>query len=299
MTRKNTHTRRFLGPVVVLGILMSLAAMFALPALASPAEQQTVPNGTVVQLSGTPHLWISDDQGMLHWGGDTRALGGRYINWGDVRLVSPDQLKAFRIGDPWLSSGLLKIGDPIYLVKWETNEAQPRLFHIQSIADVEIFGINATNYGRFVMDRASWERQFLFNVDTLQRLELAPAIGPTPTATAVPAAATATATPTTLKAREVSVNRTDTNSYETTIEVTGAPPGQRLTVKLDYEEWSCSPGCDSTTKGSWGPLDAGPANSSGVLRYVDRHGAYKTYTYTFTAVNGATATVTIGDDLNR
>lgn len=292
--------KRLFGPLLVLGIVLMLAAQaLAVPAFASPAAQQTVPNGTVVQLQGTPHLWIADESGTLHWGGDTRALAGRFVNWGDVRQVNVTQLRTFRIGDPWLSAGLLKMGDPIYLVKWETNESQPRLFHIQSIADVELFGINATNYGRFVMDQASWERQYPFRAGDLQKLELASAVAPAATATPTAAPAAATATPTMLKAREVGVNRIETNSYETIIEVTGATPGRRLTVKADYEEWVCNPGCDSTNKGTWGPIDAGPADTSGKLTYRDYHGAYKTYTYTFTDVNGTTASVTIGNDLNR
>ena len=26
---------------------------------------------------GTPHLWFADEHGVLHWGGDTRALAGQ------------------------------------------------------------------------------------------------------------------------------------------------------------------------------------------------------------------------------
>ena len=31
-------------------------------------------HGTVVALQGTPHLWIADEYGVLHWAGDTWAL---------------------------------------------------------------------------------------------------------------------------------------------------------------------------------------------------------------------------------
>ena len=50
-------------------------------------------------------------------------------------------------GDPWLSSGLPKIGEPIYLSKWEDSDPAPTLLHIQSIADVELFvdGIRVNN----------------------------------------------------------------------------------------------------------------------------------------------------------
>ena len=85
--------------------------------------------------------------------------------------VSLAQLQALERGDPWLSAGLLKDGDPIYLAKWETEWDQPRLFHIQSIADVELFGINADNYGDFVFDRSAWEAEYGFSVDDLDKID--------------------------------------------------------------------------------------------------------------------------------
>ena len=68
-----------------------------------------------------------------------------------------------------MSAGLLKDGDPIYLVKWETDWPLPRLLHIQSIADVELFGINSSNYGEFVIEKDEWERRFGISAAGLQR----------------------------------------------------------------------------------------------------------------------------------
>lgn len=138
-------------------------------------EQGTLPYGTVVALQGTPHLWFADEQGILHWGGDTRALTGRHINWNNRTEVTLNELRTLPIGDPWLSAGLLKDGDPIYLVKWESHWSQPQLLHIQSIDDVELFGINGSNYGRFVLDRTSWEQRFGIAAADLQRGKLAAA----------------------------------------------------------------------------------------------------------------------------
>jgi hypothetical protein len=126
----------------------------------------------VLQLRGTSHLWFVDEFGVLHWGGDTRAIAGREINWNSTRELSLSELLARPIGDPWLSAGLVKIGDPIYLVKWEANQATPILLHIQSIADVQIFGINSTNYGSFVYDAAEWEQRFGFSLASLVRATL-------------------------------------------------------------------------------------------------------------------------------
>ena len=160
--------------------LLALALNAAAPASLAP--------GAVVGLAGTPHLWIADDQVILHWGGDTRALTGRYVNWSDRRDVSLTELQMYPIGDPWLSAGLLKDGDPIYLVKWETEWPQPKLLHIQSIKDVELFGIDETNYGHFVLAKATWESRYGFAAATLDRNVLAAAL-PTAVPTAVPTAA--------------------------------------------------------------------------------------------------------------
>ena len=45
----------------------------------------------------------------------------------------------FKIGDPILSLGLVKIGDPIYLPKWETADPAPTLLQVQSLADIAVF----------------------------------------------------------------------------------------------------------------------------------------------------------------
>ena len=103
---------------VLAGVLIDWAA-------AAPAAraQGTFAHGTVVALRGTPHLWVADRQGVLHWAGDTRALADKYVRWGrESRVeVTLEQLRRLTRGDPWLSAGLLKDGDPIYLVKWETR----------------------------------------------------------------------------------------------------------------------------------------------------------------------------------
>ena len=158
----------------ILAVLIVTAVTLAsLPALHA---QQTFSHGAVVALEGTPHLWIADAQGVLHWGGDTRALAGKHVNWNDRTEVTLAQLRGLAVGDPWLSAGLLKDGDPIYLVKWESNWERPRLLHIQSIADVELFGIDGSNYGRFVLDRATWEARYGMSAASLQRSVLPAAV---------------------------------------------------------------------------------------------------------------------------
>ena len=157
-------TLRFLALVVAVWLIGG----------AAPVQGQgSFAHGTVVALQGTPHLWFADEQGLLHWGGDTRALAGRHITWNNRVDVSLDRLRTLPRGDPWLSAGLLKDGDPIYLVKWETDWEQPQLFHIRSIGDVELFGINGSNYGSFVIERGAWEQRFGISAAGLQRHILA------------------------------------------------------------------------------------------------------------------------------
>ena len=287
MRTRKRHAWALTGALVVM--------LFSAPALAGPDQQQTLPAFSVVALAGTPHLWIADESGVLHWGGDTRALAGRNVNWGDRREVTADQLRSFRRSDPWLSAGLLKIGDPIYQVKWETNQDRPTLLHIQSIQDVELFGIDATNYGRFVMDQVAWEQRFGIPVAGLTRGVLQPAVivaTPTPAATASP-------TPSPLTVKEVGYNHmADTGTIENLLEVHGAPPGRRLTVEATFDECTNSD-CSGSQTGKWGPLDAGPADSSGVLRWRDTHGYYKSYSYTFTDVNNNKITWTGPNDRVR
>ena len=159
--------------LVVTGVLISTLA----PTLTVQA-QGAFTEGAVVSLRDTPHLWIADGQGVLHWAGDTRALAGKHVRWDSRTEVTLAQLQGLNRGDPWLSAGLLKDGDPIYLVKWETDWLEPRLLHIQSIGDVELFGINGSNYGNFVLDRATWEQRFGIAAAGLQRSKLPAATMP-------------------------------------------------------------------------------------------------------------------------
>ncbi len=181
--------------------LVLVVTVFLLGSVAPVQAQGAFSHGTVVALQGTPHLWFADEHGVLHWGGDTRALAGKHIAWSNRVEVSLDQLRTLPVGDPWLSAGLLKDGDPIYLVKWETDWPLPQLLHIQSIKDVELFGINGSNYGNFVIERGTWEQRYGISAAGLQRGTLAAATAsalatvPTPQPTQVPPGLVPTATP--------------------------------------------------------------------------------------------------------
>jgi hypothetical protein len=288
--------RRSLGPLAAVAAPLLAAA----PVFAGPRLQPVPPHGTVVALDGTPHIWVADEQGALHWGGDTRALSGRFVNWSDRRAVSLSQLRGYRIGDPWLSAGLLKIGDPIYLVKWEVGQERPSLLRIQAIRDVEVFGINGSNYGAFVLDQATWEQRYGMGAGPLPRGELPPTETPTPGAPG-PTVTPTRSTPRVREARVIKIPNGPVPSFETVVEVENAPLDQRLTVRLEYEEYICNPGCtsgSSSRKDRWGPRDAGPVDANGRLTYRDRHGPYRAYTYTFEEPGGFRFSKEFGDDLS-
>jgi hypothetical protein len=191
--------RASMGRLAAIAVAVALL-LSTVPAARVAAQGALASPGSIVALEGTLHLWIADDEGVLHWGGDTRGLAGKRVEWGTLRFVSLAQLRSYRIGDPWLSSGLVKIGDPIYLSKWETYQRTPVFQHVQSLADVALFGINAGNYGRFVLEQAAWEQQFGVSAATIQRIPLEPAVksaGAAPPAT-TGAQATATTRPATV-----------------------------------------------------------------------------------------------------
>src|SRR5438132_787928 len=161
--------------------LAAIALLFtaAFPPAASAQQpcgpDGSYPEGAVFTLTGTPHLWIFQ-QGLLHWAGDTRALASTSFRWDRQCAMDLTFLQTVRIGDPILSLGLVKIGDPIYLAKWETTDPAPTLLQVQSLADIAVFGITGDNYGRFVLDRPAWEQRYGQNADLLTRGTLAAAV---------------------------------------------------------------------------------------------------------------------------
>ena len=171
-------------PAGVLSLIVGLLALLGVSLAPVPvvwadaAQQPILTAGAVVSLQGTPHLWIADDEETLHWVGDTRALAERQVNWEQRTEVTLSELQDLRRGDPWLSSGLLKDGALLYLVHWPSDDAVPRLLHIQSVADLELFGVSWRNYGALVYEPAAWEREFGLKVSSLNRAALPLVTGP-------------------------------------------------------------------------------------------------------------------------
>ena len=169
-SRQARRKGAYLMPRLLCVIIPAAALLIALTIPSqTQAQEPPLEHGTIINLKDTPHLWIVDEHGLLHWASDTRALAGKLLQWNKRIELSREQLRTLPIRDPWLSTGLLKDGAPIYLVKWEHDWATPRLLHIQSIEDVQLFGITGNNYGRFVLTPEQWQRRYGMATESLER----------------------------------------------------------------------------------------------------------------------------------
>jgi hypothetical protein len=300
--------------VAVFGLAAALLAAVAVDA--APVAQQSGTPGAVYALSDSPHVWVADTEGVLHWVADNRALLGKEVRWSDRREVSVEQLRSFRLGDPWASAGLVKWGEPIYLAKWDTNQQAPQLLQVQSTADLALFGVTRDNYGAFVADAGAWEQRFGFRAETLLRGTLAPAApppatptpAPTPTPTPPPNAPPGSPTAQSgLQAKAEPVTYTGegpkpggvypTWVFKTVITISGAAPRTAIDYSLRFVPYHCAPDCGTAPPDSLRPRFAGTTDQSGTLRFIDDHGPYAEYTYTFSDRMGNSVSVKLEDDL--
>lgn len=186
------------------GILLIALLLSALPTAASTLPPGYI-DGDLVAISGTPHLYLVND-GKLRWLADTRAAAQLTINWVWRHEVTAAQLDTWRttglLGDPLLSFPLVRQDPPppgvaccpIYLVKQESDDAQPMLFRINSRRDIELFGITTQNYQQLVVEALQFQEQYGYAVSDLAQADLAP-LTPAPAATPTPEIATATEVP--------------------------------------------------------------------------------------------------------
>jgi hypothetical protein len=300
---RSTHALAAVLLCLALGLLPALGhTAIAWPATsvwARTVHQHAFAPGAVVGLSGTPHLFIADEQGLLHWAGDTRALVGRPVDWGNRADLSAAELQAIPRGDPWLSAGLVKSGDPIYLVKWETDQERPTLFHIQTIADVELFGLNAANYGRLVLDAPAWEREYGaalgITIDSLARQELPSALAtatplPAPTPTPAPPVRASAPGPSSGEA-PASTNSSDSSPPAPAPSATPAPSTTPTILPAATSEPATgTPTATATATPSASPTATATATASSTGTATPTATPTKTSTPTATASPTATAT---------
>jgi hypothetical protein len=125
--------------------------------------------------------------------GDPQALQGRRVDWGSRVEVVPEQLAALPLGEPWLSAGMVELERAVYVPTAQGSAPEPVLLRVQSIADLQLFGVNAQNYGAVVLAPLQWEQRYPFRLDRLSRGNLPHAVSggvplpPAPPAVAPPA----------------------------------------------------------------------------------------------------------------
>ena len=161
--------------IVVAGALMSQSGATTRPGVAVPAPfgsapgsapppdttQRPLPHGTLVIVRDTPHFWVADEQGVLHWASGTRALVGRYVRWSEQRTVSAAELERLPRGEPWLLSpiGFVRANGPeLYVMVWHSGVTWPALLRAPNIESLRPFGITPEHVARLSTDARTWER---------------------------------------------------------------------------------------------------------------------------------------------
>ncbi len=134
-----------------------------------PPPGDRLPHGAVVLLRGTPHYWVADEAGVLHWAIDTRALSGRYVRWGDQREVTLPELERLPRGAPWLTApvSFVRAAGRLYVVRWEAGLRWPALLPAPSVEALAPFGITPEDVAAYGTDRQTWERRFELSLNSL------------------------------------------------------------------------------------------------------------------------------------
>lgn len=147
-----------------------------------PASGTDLRDGDLVIVRGTPHLFLVRD-GTVHWLADTRVAADQQIVWERQVHVEPAQVLLWdqqgMLGDPLLSFPLVREEPappgqtccPVYVVRQEVDDPQPRLYWVRDLLDLEVLGITSQNYGSFVVDSATFRDRFGLDPALLERTE--------------------------------------------------------------------------------------------------------------------------------
>ena len=136
-------------------------------------------HGSVVLVRDTPHFWVADEKGVLHWASGTRALVGRYVRWDAQRTVSAAELERLPRGEPWLLAPLSFVrgaGGDLYVVVWQSGVTWPALLRVDRVEALRPFGIGPEHVTRLATDERTWERLYQVPVEALAT-ELTPLSG--------------------------------------------------------------------------------------------------------------------------
>lgn len=157
-----------------LALLLAALAWLGASATISPAHAATLfAPGTVVVIRGTPHLFVSDADGRLHWAADPRAIEGRAVTPARFVVASLEEVMASPRGEPWVTLPILVDGTQIAVASATGEDTAPTLRIVGSVAELEAIGVDRENYGRLAVDRARWERLVGTDSSTLERSPLA------------------------------------------------------------------------------------------------------------------------------
>jgi hypothetical protein len=189
-------TRKWLRALAPLALAASVASVSPAWADSSTKPLQLVP-AEVVAVSGTPNLYLADAQGMAHFTSDPIALADQTVNWNERTDITPDQVELLPLGAPYLSMALVQIGHDIYLPQWNPtfHPTMPTLQRVQSPHDLAMLGIDASNYGQYVLDSRTWEQRYNLSIARVefagdfQLVPAPPAPEPTPEPAAPPTCA--------------------------------------------------------------------------------------------------------------
>jgi hypothetical protein len=139
--------------------------------------EQRLTHGSVIVVRDTPHFWVADERGVLHWASGTRALVGRYVRWDTGREVTPAELETLPRGEPWLLTpiGLVRgtADGELYVVVWHSGVAWPALLRAPSADALRPFGITPALVEQHATDRRTWERLHGVDLEALA-VELTP-----------------------------------------------------------------------------------------------------------------------------
>jgi hypothetical protein len=119
------------------------------------------------------------------------------VNWNERTDITPDQVELLPLGAPYLSMALVQIGHDIYLPQWNRtfHPTMPTLQRVQSPHDLAMLGIDASNYGQYVLDSRTWEQRYNLSIARVefagdfQLVPAPPAPEPTPEPAAPPTCA--------------------------------------------------------------------------------------------------------------
>ena len=158
-------------------------------ALAAPATDDSPRLYTVI---GTPHTWLMDDQGVLHWVGDSIALARTLYPAREYTLDEPldpqtqrslagpiaihySDVLATPRGAPLLSTSFVRGGGgEVYYPRWDALGGDPVMLRVTRPEDLEVLGVEPTRAGGQVVPSQDWEAQYHKRFDRLRHQDMRP-----------------------------------------------------------------------------------------------------------------------------